>query len=577
VFFIPYSDIPINRRKDVTYGRIVCDYRPQKAEPERTRLTAGGDRIHYPGDVSTDTADLTTAKLLINSTISTKDARYACFDLKDFYLGTPLPGRHEFMRLDIRIVPQEIVDEYKLLGLVHNGYIYMRIERGMYGLPHAGLIANQQLVKFLAPDGYAPCARTPGLWKHKTRPVTFTLVVDDFGIKYVGREHANHLLRCLERHYQVSTDWEGKRYCGITLTWDYKHGHVDLSMPGYVTDALHQFQHSKPTRATDAPSPWTAPTYGVKVQMTKPADTTDAMTHQQTRHLQTVVGKFLYYQRAVDPTMQHALSTLATQQTTGTQQTMNHLVYFLNYCASHPDAKLRYSRSDMILYCESDAAYLTEPQARSRSGGYHYLGNRPGHPLMHNGPVLTISKVIKAVMSAASEAEAGSLFINGKEVTVLRTSLEEIGHVQPATPIATDNSTASGIMNRTVKQQRSKAMDMRFYWVQDRVDQQQFWVYWAPGHTNLGDYFTKHHPPAHHRFMRPVILGHQAPPPAQTPLRGCAVPTPPTASASATTVARRNAPSNDAPAEPSQVRRTANPFKPTIHSSSKTHLTTLIN
>jgi hypothetical protein len=69
-----------------------------------------------------------------------------------------------------------------------------------------------------------------------------------------------------------------------------------------------------------------------------------------------------------------------------------------------------------------------------------------------------------------------------------------MGHPQPATPIATDNSTSSGIMNRTVKHQCSKTMDMRFYWVQDRVDQEQFIVYWAPGHGNLADYFTKHHP-----------------------------------------------------------------------------------
>jgi hypothetical protein len=178
-------------------------------------------------------------------------------------------------------------------------------------------------------------------------------------------------------------------------------------MPGYVTDALHQFQHHKPTRSTNAPSPWIAANYGVKGQMTKPADNTTDMDSTQLLHLQTVVGKFLYYQRAVKPTMQHALSTLATQQTTGTQRTMDQLFYFLNYCASHPNAKLRFSRSDMILRCESDAAYLTEPQACSRAGGYHYLGNRNQLLPFHNGPILTLSKVIKAVMSAASEAESG--------------------------------------------------------------------------------------------------------------------------------------------------------------------------
>jgi hypothetical protein len=79
-------------------------------------------------------------------------------------------------------------------------------------------------------------------------------------------------------------------------------------------------------------------------------------------------------------------------------------------------------------------------------------------------------------------------------------------------------------MNRKVKQQRSKAMDMRFYWVQDRIDQGHFRVYWAPGRTNLADFFTKHHPPHHHRIMRPIVLGQLDSQLALDCLRGCAVP-----------------------------------------------------
>jgi hypothetical protein len=84
----------------------------------------------------------------------------------------------------------------------------------------------------------------------------------------------------------------------------------------------------------------------------------------------------------------------------------------------------------------------------------------------------------------------------------LRQTLIELNHPQPPTPIQTDNSTATGIVNKTVKLKRSKAMDMRFYWVQDRIDQQQRKVYWAPGSLNLGDYVTKHHPAPHHAKMR---------------------------------------------------------------------------
>ena len=105
IFFQSYAQIPINRRKDVTYGRIVVDSRPQKTKPNRTRLTVGGNLINFPGDVSTPTADLTTAKLFINSTISTPGARYMCGDVKNFYLGTPM-ARYENMRLTIAIIPQ---------------------------------------------------------------------------------------------------------------------------------------------------------------------------------------------------------------------------------------------------------------------------------------------------------------------------------------------------------------------------------------------------------------------------------------------------------------------------------------
>jgi hypothetical protein len=131
------------------------------------------------------------------------------------------------------------------------------------------------------------------------------------------------------------------------LEWDYEKRTVDLSMPGYIAEALHHFQHTESNRHTDAPSAWTNPDYGVRVQLTKPEDNTAPMSADQIKRLQRVVGKFLYFSRAVDPTMQHTLSILATQQTTGTQQTMTALLHFLNYCASHPDAKLRYKASDM--------------------------------------------------------------------------------------------------------------------------------------------------------------------------------------------------------------------------------------
>jgi hypothetical protein len=110
------------------------------------------------------------------------------------------------------------------------------------------------------------------------------------------------------------------------------------------------------------------------------------------------------------------------------------------------------------------------------------------------------------VLASAAEAEVGGLFINGQAACPLRTTLTKLGHHQPPTIIVTDNECAQGIANDTVKQKRSKAIDMRFYWIRDRVAQNQFQILWKKGADNLADYFTKHHPPSHHRQMRQMYL-----------------------------------------------------------------------
>jgi hypothetical protein len=118
----------------------------------------------------------------------------------------------------------------------------------------------------------------------------------------------------------------------------------------------------------------------------------------------------------------------------------------------------------MILYIHSDAYYLSEKEAKSRSGGFFYMGSSTKtDKKLTNGAILIISKVLKHVMSSAVEAEIGAVFINAKERAVLRTTLEELGHRQPPTPMETDNTTATGYSNGTIKQKCTKAMDMRFY------------------------------------------------------------------------------------------------------------------
>ena len=166
----------------------------------------------------------------------------------------------------------------------------------------------------------------------------------------------------------------------------------------------------------------------------------------------------------------------------------------------------------MILHIHSDASYLSETEARSRAGGFFFLSNpyntsdTTAPPPKLNGAIHIVCQILSNVMASATEAEVGALFHNAQDACQIRTTLEFLGHPQPPTPIQTDNSCAEGIVNNTVKQKRSKAIDMRFYWVRDRVKQGHFEIFWRKGEDNYGDYFTKHHSAAHHRAMRPIYL-----------------------------------------------------------------------
>ena len=127
-----------------------------------------------------------------------------------------------------------------------------------------------------------------------------------------------------------------------------------------------------------------------------------------------------------------------------------------------------------------------------------------------NGAIHIVSTILQNVMASATEAEVGALFHNAQDACTLRNTLEFLGHPQPPTPIQTDNAAAKGIVNDTVKQKRSKAIDMRFHWVRDRVRQNQFKIYWQKGAQNRADYYTKHHPASHHRAMQPIYLHEKA-------------------------------------------------------------------
>ena len=179
------------------YGNFECTERPQKIEePNRTRLTIGW-RGYCANDVSTPTAKMLLVKIMFNSVISTRGARFMTTDISDFYLATPLK-RYEYLKLSLCNKPEEIIAEYSLHKKAVNGHLYVEVRKGMYGLPASGIQANKLLDKKLEPFGYRQSTLVPDLWKHDWQPIQFTLVVDNFGVKYVGIEHAVHLEQALK-------------------------------------------------------------------------------------------------------------------------------------------------------------------------------------------------------------------------------------------------------------------------------------------------------------------------------------------------------------------------------------------
>jgi hypothetical protein len=514
IVFICRKDIPHNCKWDVTYARVCVNYRPEKEDPNRTRVTVGGNLLHYPGDCGTLTVDMITIKLHLNSIISTKNACYCTIDLKDFYLSTPM-DRPEYMRMKISNLPPNFVKAYNVIDLAtNNGTIYIKIQKGVYDLPQAGILAQNLLGKRLNQHNYHQSKVTPGLWKHDWWPLLFTLCVNDFGIKYVGQEHTNHLAKILEKHYKCSIDWNGNQYFCMTMDWDYNGHKVHVSMLHYVPEALTCFQHQAPNKPLHQPYPHIKPNYRVKAQYTEDTDTSALLPNKDKNFIQEVTGTFLYYAQCVDSTMLAALGSIATQQANPTENTMKKVRQSLDYASTHPDAIVAYHTSDMVLAGHSIASYLSKSKTCSQAGGHFFVSiNTAKTP--NNGAILTIAQIIKAVMSLAAEAEVGALYINCREAIPACHTLEFIGHPQPLTrihwPSPTSNPNADGQHHCTWRCQQQCYQEIESYGHEVPLAPQQRMLRTiltplGPRQREQRDYVTKHHATIHHQATCPTFL-----------------------------------------------------------------------
>ena len=216
-------------------------------------------------------------------------------------------------------------------------------------------LLKERLIKF----DYYKYHHTPGLYKHVWRPIMFSLVVDDFGVKCEGIQHAKHLQESLEHHYEVTVDWEGRFFCGINLGWNYSMKLVDLSVPEYIQRKCTKYQYLYPLKPQHSPYQAAPIRYGIKVQQPVQSDTTDLLSPEQINRVQDIVGPFIWYGRACDPTLTASLSAIASRQTKGTEAVIAASHQLLDYLAIHPNAAISYHKRHICQKLDS----------------YHWYGN----------------------------------------------------------------------------------------------------------------------------------------------------------------------------------------------------------
>ena len=158
------------------------------------------------------------------------------------------------MKMPLDLFPPWTRKQYDLKKHALSGFVYWEIWKAIYGLPNAGQLANLQLREYLKFAGFYKVAHTLGLWKHKLHPIQFLLIVNNFGVKYVGKEHIDFPINALHQKYSwVTIDWKGELYAGINLKWDYCKRWVNASMDGYVDKLRQRFGHRTPPKPQQSP------------------------------------------------------------------------------------------------------------------------------------------------------------------------------------------------------------------------------------------------------------------------------------------------------------------------------------
>ena len=295
----------------------------------------------------------------------------------------------------------------------------------MYGLPQAGIISHRYLSKHLNKHRFHVSKYTLVLWLHEQQKISFILIVDDFGVKFVNLQDVQYLIDVLHKKYEVTIDWTGSRYAGLTLKCNYKDRIVDLSLPNYIAKALKRFNVQPPSKPVHATHHFIENKRKDQTPIVTPTER--ILPAKEIKLVQQIIRVLLFYSRAVNVTLVETLNNLLSRQSKATKSLMQELILLLQYLSTHHNATIRYVSSKMVLHIDTDASYLSLPNARSKTASYFYLIDRPGHPNKpliknpnNNGPLLVKLKNIKYVVSSAAESEIVGVFEGCQEGIPIR-------------------------------------------------------------------------------------------------------------------------------------------------------------
>ena len=195
------------------------------------------------------------------------------------------------------------------------------------------------------------------------------------------------------KNHNIIEDWEGKKYAGIDLKWDYEKRTCRATMDGYILDLRNKFQHMQPKKPQYSPHKHRPIDYVTTQQLVQPTNTSPPINEKGIKRIQLIVGALLYVGRAVNNTLIVALSAIGSQQTSATDNTAAAVEQLLDYVATYPNDGILFRKSDMILAAHAYAVFLNKSRARSRSGAYIFLSENEPKPKI-NEPILTIAQIM---------------------------------------------------------------------------------------------------------------------------------------------------------------------------------------